>query len=97
MSTRSRSPKKREDELRFPIRVRIKVPEQGFGPRYDAMLSWLDENVGRGNYAWNADSLPGLDATAIYFFDPAPIAPFIKAMGLELVGWDLLRTSVVLR
>ena len=86
MRSKNRSPKKRDDELRFPIRIRVTVPEDGFGPRYDAIQQWLEEHVGRGNYAWNADSRPGVDASAVYFFDPAFVAPFIEAKELELVS-----------
>jgi hypothetical protein len=34
-----------EAESRFPIRIAIKVPPDGFGQRYTPMCQWLDEKV----------------------------------------------------
>ena len=57
------------------------------------MLRWLEENVWRSSFAWNAENLPGVDATAIYFDDPAPIFPVIEALSLELIGLELFQNS----
>jgi len=41
MRTRSRSPKKAKVEQAFPIRIRVKVPEDGYGQQYIEMQEWL--------------------------------------------------------
>ena len=55
------------DEAAFPIRVKLHVPEGGFGTFLIAMLRWLREELGEGNFARHeADTLEG-EALAIYF------------------------------
>ncbi|MCK0101184.1 hypothetical protein [Pseudohalocynthiibacter sp. F2068] len=88
MRTRSRSPKKAKDEQIFPIRVRVKVPEEGYGQQYVEIQEWLIENAGRDNFAWNADSVPGIDASAFYFYDLEIAVRFIERFGLSLVEWS---------
>ena len=83
MPTRSRSPKKRRDEQQFPIRIRFRVPEMGFGRQYDEIHEWLLQHAGREGYAWNSDCLPGVDAFSVYLRDPELVKPFIEAFGLE--------------
>jgi hypothetical protein len=36
----------REAERRFPVRLRVAVPEGGFGEWLDRTIAWLDENCG---------------------------------------------------
>jgi hypothetical protein len=36
----------REAELRFPVRIRIGIPPEGFGPRLDQTIAWLEANCG---------------------------------------------------
>lgn len=67
MRTKSRNPKKRQDEQEFPIRVRVLTPELGYGKQYEDMYKRLEEHVGRGNFACHSDTLPGADASADYF------------------------------
>jgi len=38
-------------ELKFPIRIAIKVPDAGIGARYLPMTEWLDENCGIGGWS----------------------------------------------
>ena len=83
--TRSRSPKKKLDEARFPIRVRVAVPEEGLGNLLDELVRWLDLEAGCGNWAENSDTLPRQDAMSIYLKDPALVAPMLANFGLELV------------
>ncbi len=66
--SRSRSPKKTNDEAGFPIRIRVLVPEAGFGSQLDEMYDWLKKRT-KNDYAINADSLPGRDAMSIYLRD----------------------------
>ncbi len=87
MATRSRSPKKAADEKYFPIRVRVQVPEEGFGHTLYEIHNWLDAHAGRGCWGWNADNVlsrDSRDATAFYLLDEQLIAPFIEAFDLEL-------------
>ncbi|HTT80796.1 MAG TPA: hypothetical protein VMF86_14065 [Stellaceae bacterium] len=36
-----------EAERRFPVRLRLAVPPDGFGGRLDAMAGWLDATAAR--------------------------------------------------
>lgn len=87
--TRSPSPQKRRDELRFPVRIRIEVPKEGFGRQLDEMHLWLTNNAGRDGYAWHADTLPGVDASAVYLRDEWLVGSFVERFGLKLAGIDV--------
>ena len=50
MSRRS-TPQSKIDDTAFPVRLRVVVPEYGFGPQLSAIHSWLDTTLGRGNFA----------------------------------------------
>ena len=55
------------DDVAFPIRVKLRVPEAGFGALLIDMLRWLREELGEGNFARHAaDTLDG-EALAIHF------------------------------
>lgn len=87
MATRSRSPKKAADEKYFPIKVRVLVPEEGFGHKIDEMHTWLNDRAGRSRWGWNADNVlsrGARDAMSFYLLDEQLIVPFIEAFGLEL-------------
>lgn len=68
-----------EAERRFPVRVRVAVPEGGFGQRIDGMRRWLDDNCGADGWAMTPAGLRGVvnDAVAIYFADAALAAAFV--------------------
>lgn len=87
----SRSRKKTADDKFFPIRVRIRVPEEGHGPKLDRMYAWLDERAGRGRWGWNADmvlSTTHRDASSVYLMDAELIAPFLSAFDLQIAEAD---------
>ena len=42
-------------ERRFPVRVRIRVPDDGFGRRLTDYHEWLWRHVGSGNFALQSD------------------------------------------
>lgn len=84
MRTKSRSARKKKDQLEFPIRIRVMVPEMGYGVLYNEIREWLEEHAGRGNFAWHSDMQPGADASAFYFKDARLIQPFLDRFGLEL-------------
>jgi hypothetical protein len=60
-----------EAERRFPVRVRIAVPRDGFGRRIDHREAWLDENYGADGWSMTPAGLRGVlnDAAAVYFPD----------------------------
>jgi hypothetical protein len=39
------------DDAAFPVRVKLRVPEEGFGASLISMLRWLREELGEGNFA----------------------------------------------
>ena len=55
------------DDGAFPIRVKVRVPPQGFGPVLIEILRWLRSEVGEGNFARHeAERLEG-EALALHF------------------------------
>ncbi|MDJ0629109.1 MAG: hypothetical protein QNJ44_12700 [Rhodobacter sp.] len=88
MRTRSRSDGKRVAERTFPIRLRIDVPERGFGRTFEQMYDWLDAHAGREGYAWCGDTLPGHSAVAVYLRNPELVIPFVAAFNLTLTRYD---------
>jgi hypothetical protein len=86
--TRRSSPQARLDERAFPVRVRIAVPEEGFGKRLNQMYDWLSREAGRGNHASHGAGHGIMDAMAVYFRDVETAAAFIRAFpDLELADW----------
>jgi hypothetical protein len=57
-----------EAERRFPVRIRIGVPLEGFGARLDQMRWWLDGNCGADGWALTPSGMRGVpnDALSIY-------------------------------
>ncbi len=66
-------------ERRFPVRIRLGVPPDGFGQRYMQMTVWLDENCGADGWAMTPSGLRGVlnDAVSIYFLDPTLASAFV--------------------
>jgi putative SOS response-associated peptidase YedK len=60
-------PQKRTDDLAFPVRVKVLVPERGFENLLLDMHRWLDAEVGRGSYAVHGAGAGLTQATAWYF------------------------------
>ena len=69
----------KRDDLAYPVRVRIRVPENGLGKLLDGMIDWLRENVPAADYACH--SAPGLAcSTAAFYFREVGIAhAFVSA------------------
>src|SRR5207245_1351036 len=40
-----------EAERRFPVRIRLGVPPEGFGSRLDELKAWVDDNCGAAGWA----------------------------------------------
>ena len=66
-------------ERRFPVRIRIGVPPDGFGQRDAEMTAWLDENCGAVGWAITPSGMRGVlnDAVSIYFPDAALASAFV--------------------
>jgi hypothetical protein len=69
----------REAERRFPVRIRIAVPPQGFGSRLDQIFTWLDANCGSDGWTSTPSSTRGVvnDALAVYFADVTIASAFV--------------------
>jgi hypothetical protein len=66
-------------ERRFPVRIRVGVPPDGFGQRYAQMTAWLDENCGADGWAMTPSGIRGVlnDAVSIYFLDATLASAFV--------------------
>ena len=66
-------------ERRFPVRIRIGVPPDGFGRRHTEMTAWLDENCGSDGWAITPSGVRGVlnDAISIYFADAMLASAFV--------------------
>ena len=69
-----------EAERRFPVRVRIAVPQGGFGRQLAVMHAWLDEVCGEAGWTSAPAGLTGVvnDAVAFYFDDAAFAQAFVN-------------------
>lgn len=69
----------KRDDLAFPVRVKVRVPDTGLGKLLDRMAEWLNENVGAFDHA--SHSAPGFACTtaAFYFRDVAAAQAFVSA------------------
>jgi hypothetical protein len=71
---------RREAERHFPVRVRIAVPQDGFGRQLSVMHAWLDEVCGESGWTSAPAGLTGVvnDAVAFYFDDTALAQAFVN-------------------
>jgi hypothetical protein len=76
---RRSTPQKKVDDRAFPIRVKFRVPELGFGGLYDRFHAWLRDEIGTGFYAFHGADAVGRDAMALYFVDLADAVRFVEA------------------
>ena len=69
-----------EAERRYPVRIRVAVPEGGLGERLSELSAWLDENCGADGWALTPSGLRGVvnDAFAVYFAIPRSRAPLSR-------------------
>lgn len=67
-------------ELRFPLRITVRTPQDGFGWRYTAMTVWLDEHCGVEGWAIGPTGTRGIrnDAIAVYVGNPTCALGFIS-------------------
>ena len=85
MPTRARSPYKRNAERKFPVRIRIMLPDGGSGTLYDAIHEWLHHEMGQNGYAWTSDTIPGHYASAIYLPNVEVAHRLVEQFDLELL------------
>jgi hypothetical protein len=66
-------------ERRFPARIRIAVPPDGFGRRHTQMTAWLDQNCGSDGWAMTPSGMRGVlnDAVSVYFADATLASAFV--------------------
>jgi hypothetical protein len=66
-------------ERRFPVRIRIGVPADGFGRRHHEITAWLDGNCGSDGWAMTPSGTRGVlnDAVSIYFGDATLASAFV--------------------
>ena len=89
-----------EAERRFPVRIRIGVPPEGFGARLDALKAWLDDNCGADCWAMTPSGLRGVlnDAVAVYFRDATLAGGFVarwcRGYQAETVGRRFRRSAI---
>jgi hypothetical protein len=69
----------KRDELAFPVRVKIRVPDTGLGKMLDRMMDWLRGNVPAVDFACH--SAPGLacSTAAFYFRNLETAQAFVSA------------------
>ena len=79
MKSRSKTIPQMNDDL-FPVRLRVLVPEAGYGRLIDKITDFLDREVGNGQWAWhNAGSLLCRDRSAFLFRHPAAALALLEA------------------
>jgi hypothetical protein len=64
----------------LPVRIRIAVPQNGFGSQLDQMIAWLDASCGPGFWATAPSGTSGVvnDALAIYFLNAELARAFVN-------------------
>src|SRR5437870_4249339 len=69
----------RDVEHRFPVRIRIAVPDRGLGARINQIQEWLDQNSGADGWAMTPSGIRGVanDAISIYFAEVTIASAFV--------------------
>ena len=89
---RRTTPARITDDRFFPVRVRIAVPQGGFGEQLNVMYGWLNMHAGRGNFAIHSvpndlNAVLGSDAAHFYFVSIEVARAFVErfACGLAVI------------
>src|SRR5438067_1023948 len=66
-------------ERRFPVRITIAIPSDGFSTRHTQMTAWLNENCGSDGWAMTPSGMRGVvnDAVSLYFADATLATAFV--------------------
>lgn len=69
----------------FPVRLRVRVPDNGFGRQLNDMHAWLDESLGHDNYfVWSERGPP--EAALFYFPDVRSAQAFVDRFACGLAA-----------
>jgi hypothetical protein len=88
---RRSTPARIDDDRDFPVRVRVAIPERGFGNQLNEMHGWLNMHAGRGKYAVHSTNAHyaalGCEAMFVYFVDIGVAKAFVErfSCGLAVV------------
>lgn len=78
--TRRSTPQKKIDDNAFPVRVKVYVPENGFGRLMDDIFVWLKTQLEAYRYAHHSSGAGGgRDQTAFYFATTSDADAFMRA------------------
>jgi hypothetical protein len=69
----------RDAERRFPVRIRIAIPDRGLGDRLNQMHEWLDQNAGADGWAMTPSGVRGVlnDAISVCLGDATIASAFV--------------------
>jgi hypothetical protein len=75
----------RDADRRFPVRIRIAVPDLGLGERLNQIGEWLDENAGADGWAVTPSGMRGVlnDALSIQLTDATIASAFVVCWWLR--------------
>ena len=76
-----------EAEKRFPVRIRLALPADGFGTRLTDIHAWLDDNCGANGWAMTPSGLRGVPN------DASPSISWIRRARLGLLRGGALGPS----
>jgi hypothetical protein len=92
LMVRRSTPARITDDRYFPVRVRIAVPQGGFGEQLNVMHGWLNLHAGRGNFGIHSApndlyAALGVEAVFFYFVDISVAKAFVErfACGLAVI------------
>lgn len=66
--SRSRYQKDKNAEWKFPVRIRIVIPELGFWQMNYKMEEWLAKRYGRDGFARTSGRMPGINDSGFFYF-----------------------------
>lgn len=89
---RRSTPQSKTDKAAFPVRIRLKIPDLGFGMRLDDIHRWLRTEIGSGQFAVHSSSALGGGGLGIYLLDVECARAFVSAFpDLTLADGTALR------
>ena len=83
---RRSTPASKTDDAKFPVRVRLRTPDNGYGRQLNEMHEWLDDHAGRDGYAVHGFNLPGIPEGGLWYFRKVETAhTFVERFGCEVL------------
>ncbi len=78
-------------DRKFPVRIKIRVPQTGLGTMIVEMDVWLRRSFGPGGFGQGPASATGTDATAFHFMTIEDALAFLSAFpSIELAAGVVL-------